>query len=113
MPSVQVQVHGPLPTTLLGVPAAQRSEEAGVVAKEAPCALPQTPFCRALPSHETEAPPFGLLHVHIHGPVPEIAPATPSLQRPFLGFSFWPLSVAGPQTASVRAMALHVAAWPP
>ena len=72
----QVQLHGPLPLTLLGAPLAQ-SPEVGTEARFVFAALPQVPSIElsedcacVLAAQETVTPPPAPLHDHVQGPLP-------------------------------------------
>ena len=74
------QFHGPLPVTLVAVPAEHRLV-VGAVVRLVPFADPHTPFSATVHIPEEQfaaAPPLAPAHVHVQGPVPETALGAPT-----------------------------------
>jgi hypothetical protein len=118
---LQAQVHGPVPLTVVAVPAVQRFP-VGAVETATPFAEPQTPLTgEALCSgalHEEFVPPLLPLHVQAQGPAPVTVVAMPAVQRPAVGAIVTATPFAEPQAplTGVEATcsgALHEAYDPP
>jgi hypothetical protein len=116
---LQAQVHGPVPLTVVAVPAVQRFP-VGAVETATPFAEPQTPLTgEALCSgalHEEFVPPLLPLHVQAQGPAPVTVVAMPAVQRPAVGAIVTATPFAEPQTPLTAvgcSGALHEAFVPP
>src|SRR5512135_13995 len=107
----QVQVHGPLPLTVLALPALQRLL-VGAVVKVPPLDEPHWPLTGGLAIFAEQLavePPFDPAQVQVHGPVPLTVLALPALQRLLVGAAVkvppldephWPLTGGGGITSS-------------
>src|ERR1700730_4764436 len=97
---LQAQVHGPVPLTVVAVPAVQRFP-VGAVETATPFAEPQTPSTgEALCSgalHEEFDPPLLPLHAQAQGPAPVTVVAVPVVQRPIVGVVVTATPFAEPQ----------------
>lgn len=82
---LQAHVHGPAPPdTLLAVPVAQRLM-LGAVVNAFPFAGPQDPAEPTRDAEQLALMPAEPLHVHVHGPLPDMPVRLPVAQRPVLG----------------------------
>jgi hypothetical protein len=82
-----IQAHGPVPLTVVAVPAEQRLV-VGALVTATPFAGPQTPSTAVEASgaeQDVVVPPFLPAQLQSHGPVPVSADATPDIQSPLVG----------------------------
>jgi hypothetical protein len=97
---LHAQAQGPVPVTVVAVPALQRPA-VGAVETATPFAEPQTPLTAVGCSgalHEAFVPPLLPLHVQFQGPAPVTVVAVPAVQRPVVGAVLTATPFAGPQT---------------
>jgi hypothetical protein len=93
---VQVQVHGPVPLTLLAVLDEQREEVVGAAKAVLPSDHPHAPGASGA-EQAALVPPFRPLQVQVQGPVPLTLLAVPLAQRPLLGAEPTATPLAEPQ----------------
>ena len=115
---LHVQAQGPVPVTVVEVPAVQRFD-VGAAVRAAPLAEPQTPLTAVGCSgalHEEFAPPLLPPHVQAQGPLPVTAEAVPAEQRLVFGAVVTEMPFAEPQTPLTAvgcSGALHEEIAPP
>jgi hypothetical protein len=114
----QAHVHGPVPLTVVTVPAVQRLV-VGAVVTATPFAEPQTPLTATDCSgalHEELVPPLLPSHIQAQGPDPVTVVAAPAVQRLVVGAVVTATPFAEPQsplTATDCSGALHEELVPP
>lgn len=115
---IQVQFHGPVPSTDDGVPLLQRLV-VGIVVVLIPCEVPQVALtARVGAVHGAFAPPFDPAQVQFQGPVPETVDGEPVVQRLVVGVDETALLCEVPQTPATGVttlvlLALQDAVVPP
>jgi hypothetical protein len=110
---VQFQFQGPVPLTVPEVPVVQRPV---VGAKEVliSVAEPQAPFTGVFEVALQPAvpPPFVPTQLHVHGPVPDIVPDVPAVQRPAVGAVDLDAPFEVPQTPFTASGFVEAASFP-
>jgi hypothetical protein len=115
---VHDQVHGPVPATVVAVPAVQRPV-VGVEVTAVPLVVPQEPLVNTRDLGAVQlavVPPLIPVHDHVHGPVPATVVAVPVVQRPVVGVESTATPLAVPQAplAGVAVFeAVQLAVVPP
>src|SRR5262245_39006960 len=98
----QVQVHGPAPDTAEAVPLVQSSLD-GASETSTPLAGPHTPAWAEMGAVQVASlPPLAPRQFQLQGPEPEIAEASPALQRFDAGALGSAVPCAAPQAPSME-----------
>jgi hypothetical protein len=108
----QVQVQGPFPVTIDGLPALHRPDE-GFSDKFPLLEEPQTPITSTLAEQLAGDPPLMPTQVQSHGPVPVTAEGVPALQRFNVGAFRKLFPRAEPQAPFTSRLAEQLAGGPP